>query len=104
MERVRTNIMVCAGTGCVSCDAEGIISALKYELKKVKYEDEVRVIRAGCFGFCGQGPIVKIHPDNVFYVKVKVDDAEDIIREHIVKGRTVDRLLFEDPEHKTKTG
>lgn len=100
MERVRSHVMVCAGTGCVSADAEGIIEALKEELAKVHYEKEVNVIRTGCFGFCGQGPIIKIHPDNVFYVQVKKEDASEIVHEHIVKGRPVGRLLYMDPEEK----
>lgn len=98
MERVRSHIMVCGGTGCISAESEALIDALKLELKNVNYEKEVNVIRTGCFGFCGQGPIVKIHPDNTFYVKVTKEDAHEIISEHIVKGRPVSRLLFVDPE------
>jgi NADH:ubiquinone oxidoreductase subunit F (NADH-binding)/(2Fe-2S) ferredoxin/NAD-dependent dihydropyrimidine dehydrogenase PreA subunit len=98
MERVRSHIMVCGGTGCVSAEAEMIIDALKAELAKVQYDKEVQVVRTGCFGFCGQGPIIKIHPDNVFYVQVKKEDAAEIVNEHIVKGRVVSRLLYVDPD------
>ena len=98
MDRVRSHIMVCGGTGCISCAAEEVIDALRMELAAVQYDKEVKVIRTGCFGFCGQGPIIKIHPDNVFYVQVKPEDAGEIVREHIVKGRVVTRLLYVDPE------
>lgn len=102
MDKIRSHIMVCGGTGCVSSHSEELISALKAELITAGYDQEISVIKTGCFGFCGQGPIVKIHPDNVFYVQVTPNDAEEIIKEHIVKGRTVHRLLFEEPETKGK--
>lgn len=102
MERVRSHVMVCGGTGCVSCGSEEIIEALNIELQKAHYDQEISVVRTGCFGFCGQGPIVKIHPDNVFYVKVSKEDAAEIVQEHIVKGRVVSRLLFVDPEDHKK--
>ena len=60
--------------------------------------DDVKVLQTGCFGFCEQGPIVKILPDNTFYTQVKPEDANEIIAEHIVKGRKVQRLLYVDPE------
>ena len=102
MDKIRSHIMVCGGTGCVSSESEELISALKAELVTAGYDQEISVIKTGCFGFCGQGPIVKIHPDNVFYVQVTPNDAEEIVKEHIVKGRTVHRLLFEEPEMKGK--
>ncbi len=102
MARYRSHIMVCGGTGCVSADAEAIIDSLKSELKNHGYDNEIKVVKTGCFGFCGQGPIVKIHPENVFYVKVKPADAAEIIAEHIVKGRRVERLLYEEPQLKEK--
>ncbi len=94
--------MVCGGTGCVASRSEELITALKDELKVAGYGDEINVVKTGCFGFCGQGPIIKVHPDNVFYVKVMPEDAKEIVQEHVVKGRTVERLLFEEPEEKKK--
>jgi len=94
--------MVCGGTGCVSSDSEKLITLFKEKLSSVDYDKEVNVIRTGCFGFCGQGPIVKIHPDNVFYVQVKLDDVDEIVEEHIIKGRIVKRLLYEEPFYKRK--
>ena len=102
MAKFRSHIMVCGGTGCVASRSEELIDALRSELKTVGYDDEIRVVKTGCFGFCGQGPIIKVHPDNVFYVKVMPEDAKEIVAEHIVKGRVVERLLFEDPEAKVK--
>lgn len=97
MSVLRTHIMVCGGTGCVSADSLQIVDAFNEQLKAVGYDQETAVVKTGCFGFCGQGPIVKIHPDNVFYVKVKLSDVKEIVNEHIVKGRIVERLLYEEP-------
>ncbi|MBI9012765.1 MAG: NADH-quinone oxidoreductase subunit NuoF [Clostridiales bacterium] len=97
MNNVRSHIMVCGGTGCIASKSDELIDNLNNELKKQGYEKEIDVVKTGCFGFCGQGPIIKIHPDNVFYVQVKPEDAEEIIAEHVIKGRVVDRLLFNEP-------
>ncbi|MBN2796065.1 MAG: NADH-quinone oxidoreductase subunit NuoF [Clostridia bacterium] len=104
MNKVRSHIMVCGGTGCIASESDVIIKNLNDALKKQGYDEEIDVIKTGCFGFCGQGPIVKVHPDNVFYVKVKPDDCDEIVAEHIVKGRVVERLLFDEPitEEKVK--
>jgi len=90
--------MVCGGTGCMAADSQGIVDNFKDILKEKGYDQEVQVLKTGCFGFCEQGPIIKIHPDNVFYVKVTPEDVEEIIDEHIIKGRKVERLLYEDPD------
>ena len=97
MTKFRTNIMVCGGTGCLASDSEKVFKNLNLILKARGYDKEVQIIKTGCFGFCEQGPIVKIEPDNVLYVRVGAKDAKDIIDEHIVKGRTVDRLLYKEP-------
>jgi len=94
--------MVCGGTGCIASESEVIIDRFKEGLKDIGYEEEIQVLKTGCFGFCGQGPIVKIHPDNVFYVKVTPEDVTEIISEHLVKGRRVQRLLFVDPNTQVK--
>ncbi len=98
----KKHIMVCGGTGCIASKSNEIIDRLNDELQHVNLQDEVRVFKTGCFGFCGQGPIVKVHPDNVFYVGVKPEDAKEIIDEHIINNNLVERLLFEDPESKQK--
>jgi NADH:ubiquinone oxidoreductase subunit F (NADH-binding)/(2Fe-2S) ferredoxin/ferredoxin len=96
----RINLLVCGGTGCMASDSQIMIDLLKAKVKELKMDDEISVIKTGCFGFCGQGPIIKVQPDNVFYVKVKTTDIDEIFEEHIIKGRVVERLLFEDPKAK----
>ena len=94
------HILICGGTGCRASASELIQSNLENALKAKGLEDEVQVVTTGCFGFCEKGPIVKILPDNTFYIEVKPEDAEEIIEEHIVKGRQVMRLLYTDPDKK----
>ena len=96
----KMHILVCGGTGCRASSSKSIINRMEECLKERNLEDEVQVIATGCFGFCEKGPIVKIMPDNTFYVQVKPEDAEEIINEHIIKGRKVERLLYKDPEKK----
>ena len=96
----KMHILVCGGTGCRASASQHIMTRLEECLRDKNLEDEVQVIATGCFGFCEKGPIVKIMPDNTFYVQVKPDDAEEIVNEHIIKGRKVERLLYKDPERK----
>lgn len=94
------HILVCGGTGCKSADSAKIVDSLNAELESHGIESEAKVILTGCFGFCEQGPIVKVIPDNTFYTQVKPSDAKEIIEEHIIKGRKVTRLLYTNPENK----
>ncbi len=94
------HILICGGTGCRASASEAIQNNLQDALKAKGLEEEVQVVMTGCFGFCEKGPIVKILPDNTFYIEVKPEDAEELIEEHIVKGRKVMRLLYTDPENK----
>lgn len=96
----KMHILVCGGTGCRASASKNIICRLEDCLKERALEDEVQVIATGCFGFCEKGPIVKIMPDNTFYVQVKPEDAEEIVNEHIIKGRKVERLLYKEPSKK----
>ncbi len=96
----KMHILVCGGTGCRASASKNIICRLEECLKERALEDDVQVIATGCFGFCEKGPIVKIMPDNTFYVQVKPEDAEEIVNEHIIKGRKVERLLYKEPEKK----
>lgn len=102
MAITRTNILVCGGTGCLASEAEKVQRNLELILKARGYKKEAKIIKTGCFGFCEQGPIVKIEPENVFYVRVGPKDAKDIIDEHIIKGRKVERLLYKEPYEKEK--
>ncbi len=97
MANYNIHMMVCGGTGCKASESATIVEKLNKELSKMSLQDEVQVVTTGCFGFCEKGPIVKILPDNTFYTSVTPDDVEEIIEEHIVKGRKVERLLYKDP-------
>jgi len=96
MSHIRSHIMVCTGTGCSSSESPKIIEAFEAELKKAKMDQEVRVVKTGCFGLCAMGPIVMVFPEGACYTKVTVDDVAEIVSEHIVKGRIVTRLLHMD--------
>ncbi len=98
----RLTVLVCGGTGCIASDSDEMLIVMQDKIKELGLDDEVRILKTGCFGFCGQGPIIKIQPDNIFYVKVKISDIDEIIEEHIIKGRIVSRLLFDDPKSHKK--
>ena len=100
MTKIKTHVLCCGGTGCKASASDEIISTFEKLLKEKGLQDEVQVIRTGCFGFCEKGPIVKMLPDNTFYTQVKPEDVEKIINEHIIKGRKVTDLLYLDPENK----
>ncbi|MDA3847526.1 MAG: NADH-quinone oxidoreductase subunit NuoF [Vallitaleaceae bacterium] len=102
MANYNTHVLVCGGTGCISAESDLIIENIEKQLVEEGMADSVQVLKTGCFGFCEKGPIVKILPDNTFYVQVTPDDATELVKEHIVKGRKVERLLFTDPETKEK--
>ncbi len=98
MKHHRTHVLVCAGTGCVSCGSFGIKDALEQEIRKRKLEDEVLVVATGCNGFCEKGPIVMVHPDGIFYQQIKPEDVPVLVEEHFLKGRPVKRLMYVPPE------
>ncbi|GIM28555.1 NADH dehydrogenase [Clostridium polyendosporum] len=98
----KRNLLVCGGTGCKSSLSDEIISNLKLEIEKANLQDNVSVEMTGCFGFCEKGPIVKILPDNTFYIHVKPEDAQEIVSQHLINGTLVDRLLYEEPTIKQK--
>ena len=94
----KQNISVCSSTGCVASDSAAVYDALCAAIKKRGLDGEVQTIKTGCFGFCEQGPIVKIFPDNTFYVQVKPEDADELVQEHIVNKKPLERLLFKNPQ------
>ncbi|MGE0089873.1 MAG: NADH-ubiquinone oxidoreductase-F iron-sulfur binding region domain-containing protein [Bacteroidales bacterium] len=100
MAKYKMHLLVCGGTGCRASASDSVLEHLKKELENKGLQDEVQVVMTGCFGFCEKGPIVKVSPDNTFYVRVEPKDAKEIIKEHIIKGRKVTRLLYQDPEKK----
>ncbi len=92
----RSHVMVCGGTGCASSGSEKIIQKFESEIKSSHLEEEVKVVRTGCFGLCALGPIVVVYPEASFYSNVNVDDVEEIVTEHLLKGRPVKRLLYDE--------
>ena len=94
------HVLVCGGTGCQASASSEIVTSFQDILADKGLQDEVQVIKTGCFGFCEKGPIVKIMPDNTFYTQMKPEDVRKIIEEHIIKGRKVTDLLYLDPENK----
>ena len=91
-------ILICGGTGCKASSSQLISERIKEKLIEKGIGDKVDVITTGCFGFCEKGPVVKIIPDNTFYTQVTPDDADDIVNDHIVSGKRVERLLYVDPK------
>ena len=94
-------VLVCGGTGCESSKADDIFTNLKTEVANAGLEHDVQVVKTGCFGFCEKGPIVKVLPEDAFYVEVKPEDAEEIVKETLIKGRIVKRLAYVDESGKT---
>ena len=100
MSKYSMHLLVCGGTGCHASESDAVVCNLRDELEARDLQNSVQVIMTGCFGFCEKGPIVKVMPDNTFYVQVKPEDAQTIVEEHVIKGRKVTRLLYKDPQTK----
>jgi len=94
---VKKEILCCGGTGCHASNSQELMDNLRSEIKARGLENDVKVVQTGCFGFCAQGPIVKVMPDNVFYVQVTPADAKEIVEKHIIGKEFVERLLFVEP-------
>ena len=92
----RSHVLVCGGTGCTSSHSSEIIEALESELKAKGLENEIKVIKTGCFGLCALGPIMIVYPEGCFYSEVKVEDVPEIVEEHLLKGRMVKRLIYDE--------
>lgn len=96
----RSHVLVCGGTGCTSSGSTQIVEALEAEIKRTGLNEEVKVIKTGCFGLCALGPIMIIYPEGAFYSMVKAEDIPEIVSEHLMKGRIVTRLLYDETVHK----
>ena len=92
----RSHVLVCGGTGCTSSGSQQIMVSLREELKKQGLDEEVSVVQTGCHGLCALGPIMIVYPDATFYAMVKEDDIPEIVEEHLLKGRPVQRLLYDE--------
>ena len=89
----RIELMLCTGTGCVAGGAFNIFETLENEIRKVGLEKEVSVVITGCNGFCGQGPLLVVQPDEIFYGYLTPEDIPFLVEEHLLKGRPVKRLI-----------
>ncbi len=98
MEKYRANVLMCAGTGCVASGTPKVKDALQAELEKQGLKDEVKIVLTGCNGFCAEGPVMLVYPDDVFYQRVTVEEVPKLVEEQFIKGRPYEKLLFKDVE------
>lgn len=103
MELFRSHILVCCGTGCTSSQSPLIIENLENKIKANKLDKEVKVVKTGCFGLCSEGPVVVIYPEGVMYFKVTPEDVNEIVSEHLIKGRFVKRLMVTQADKEANT-
>ena len=96
MDIARGHVLVCGGTGCTSSGSEKIIKEMEEQLRKNGLEKEIKVVKTGCFGLCALGPIMIVYPEGAFYSRVQVEDVKEIVEEHLLKGRIVKRLLYDE--------
>ena len=94
----RSHVLVCGGTGCTSSGSQTILQNLEEELKKNGLENEIAIVKTGCHGLCAKGPIMVVYPDAIFYSEVKPEDVAEIVSEHLLKGRPVERLIYDENE------
>ena len=94
---IRAHVLICGGTGCTSSNSPAIAKALEAELEAKGLQDEIKIVHTGCFGLCALGPIMIVYPEGIFYSRVKVEDVPEIVEEHLLKGRPVQRLVYSDP-------
>ena len=95
--KYRKEVIVCGGTGCLSSGNDRILENLKKKIKDLGKEEEIRIVKTGCVGFCEKGPIVKILPDNTFYAEVTPDDVDEIINKDLIENGIVEKLLYRNP-------
>ncbi len=93
---IRAQVLICGGTGCTSSGSNKLIAEFESQIEKNGLVDEVKVVRTGCFGLCALGPVVIVYPDGTFYSQVEEKDVEEIVTEHLLKGRVVERLVYNE--------
>jgi len=101
MEKFRANLMLCAGTGCVASGTMKVRMALQEEIKKRGLEKEIKLVLTGCNGYCAEGPVMTVYPDQVFYQKLTVEEVPILVEEHFLKGRPYEKLMFRESEKKS---
>ena len=99
---IRTHVLICGGTGCTSSGSVKIADSLEEQIALNGLADEVKVVRTGCFGLCALGPVMIVYPEGTFYSRVKLEDVPEIVTEHLLKGRVVDRLVYRESEGEEK--
>ena len=99
MATFRSHVLVCGGTGCASGGSDKVLETLREGIKANGLEKEITVVQTGCHGMCEAGPIVIVYPEGTFYTHVKPQDAKEIVAEHLLKGRVVERLLYKEAMH-----
>ncbi len=97
---IRSHVLICGGTGCTSSGSKVLMSTFESEIEKNGLAEEVKVVQTGCFGLCALGPVVIIYPEGTFYSRVQESDVAEIVSEHLLKGRLVDRLVYKDADEK----
>ena len=93
---IRAQVLVCGGTGCTSSGSNKIQEAFQENISAFGLENEVKLVQTGCFGLCALGPVVLVDPDGTFYSRVQPEDVKEIVEEHLLKGRVVERLVYAD--------
>ena len=96
MDLFRAHVLVCGGTGCTSGGSGELIARFEEQIAKNGLDKEVKVIRTGCFGLCEAGPVVIVYPEGTFYSRIRVEDVDEIVSEHLLKGRTVQHLVYKE--------
>ncbi len=97
MKVFRSHLLICGGTGCQSSGSLAVKKALLLELDKRSLSSEIKVVETGCNGFCALGPIIVVYPEGIIYVSIQATDIPDLVEEHLVKGRVLERLLYREP-------
>ncbi len=93
---IRSQVLICGGTGCTSSGSKKIQEAFAKSLEEFKLTEEIKLVQTGCFGLCELGPVVIVYPDGTFYSQVKPEDVPEIVEEHLLKGRVVQRLVYDE--------
>ncbi len=96
MDLFRAHVLVCGGTGCSSSGSAELIKRFEEQIAKNGLEKEVKVVRTGCFGLCEAGPVVIVYPEGIFYSRVRLENVDEIVSEHLLKGRVVQHLVYKE--------
>lgn len=97
MKMFRSHLLLCGGTGCHASGSLNVKKAIVAELLKRGLAEEIKIVETGCNGFCAMGPIMVVYPEGVIYMQIRQDDIPELVEEHLVKGRILQRLLYREP-------